>query len=160
MQSPAAVGVDIGGTKVLAVALDPMGGVLAEHRVSTPKDPDALTAAVAAAVRALGQPVGSLGIGVAGLVRVDGRIMVSPHLADPQRMDLRGELGQQFGVDVRVENDANAAAWGEVVLGAAHGSARMPWWSPSVPVSGQESSGTARCCAGPTDSRANPVTTR
>lgn len=121
MTARAAIGVDIGGTKVLAVALDADHQVVAEHRVPTPKDPDALTRAIASAVEALGRPVGSLGIGIAGLVTVTGLVRVSPHLAEPQKLDLRGQLGDHFGVDVRVDNDANAACWGEARLGAGRG---------------------------------------
>lgn len=121
MTAPAAIGVDIGGTKVLAVALDHDHRVVGEHRVPTPPDPDALTAAIAGVVEALDRPVASLGIGIAGLVSVTGRVRVSPHLADPERLDLRGRLGDHFGVEVRVDNDANAAAWGEACLGAGRG---------------------------------------
>lgn len=122
MTAPAAIGVDIGGTKVLAVALDDAHDVVAEHRVPTPKDPEALTRAIVDAVEALGRPVASLGIGIAGLVTVTGHVRVSPHLAEPERLDLRGRLGDHFGVEVRVDNDANAACWGEARLGAGRGS--------------------------------------
>ncbi len=120
-----AIGVDIGGTKVYAVALDDTATVVAEHRAATPADPDSLVRAIASAVDALAVPVGSLGIGVAGLVTIRGEVRVSPHLAHPERLDLVARLSARFGVEVRVDNDANAAAWAEARLGAGRGVADL-----------------------------------
>lgn len=116
-----AVGVDVGGTKVLVVALDATFKVVAEHRLPTPKDPEALLDTIEAAVAALGVEVGSVGIGIAGLVTAAGAVCVSPHLAHPERLDLVGDIGGRLDVAVHVANDANAAAWGEACLGAGRG---------------------------------------
>ena len=121
MKRGCAIGVDIGGTKVLAVALDDTAGIVAEQRVPTPPDPEALVEAVSDAIDALGVPVASIGVGVAGLVTAQGEVRVSPHLAHPERLDLVGRLGRRFATAVRVENDATAATWGEARLGAGRG---------------------------------------
>ncbi len=116
-----AIGVDIGGTKVLTVALDPDSQVVAEHRLPTPKDPDALIDTIVAGIAALDVGVGTIGVGVAGLVTAEGQVRVSPHLTHPERLDLVGSLGHRLGAPVCVHNDANAAAWGEACLGAGRG---------------------------------------
>jgi glucokinase len=115
------LGFDIGGTKMLCVAVDPAGSVVREVRFPTPRDPEALVAALCAAGHQLDAEPSSIGVGVAGLVGRDGRIRVSPHLVRPEELDLRGELGREFGVPVVVDNDANVAAWGEARAGAGRG---------------------------------------
>lgn len=121
MNEPIAAGVDIGGTKVLAVGLDASHQVVALHRLPTPADPDALVDTIGTALDGLGRPVASLGVGIAGLVTVDGQVRVSPHLSRPTELDLPTRLGARTGLAVRVDNDANAAAWGEAQLGAGRG---------------------------------------
>lgn len=121
MSGHCAVGVDVGGTKVLAVALNAQLDVVGEQRRPTPADPDALIEAIADAINALGVTVDSLGIGIAGLVTPGGVVRASPHLARPAELDLVGCLGDRFGLAVRVDNDANAATWGEAQLGAGRG---------------------------------------
>jgi glucokinase len=115
------VGVDIGGTKVLGIAVDRHGTVHAERRVPTPRDPDLLVAAIVETVRALAPVPEAVGIGVAGLVGRDGQIRVSPHLVEPEKLDLPRGVGGPLGVPVAVDNDANAAAWGEARAGAGRG---------------------------------------
>ena len=106
---------------MLAVAVDARLDVIGEQRRPTPADPDALIEAIVDAVNGLGVAVGSLGIGVAGLVTPEGVVRASPHLTRPAELDLVGRLGSRFGVAVRVENDANVATWGEAQLGAGRG---------------------------------------
>ncbi len=84
-------------------------------------------ARVAAELRdAAGQGVAGLGVGVAGLVNPKtSRVVVSNDLPALARTDLRSELRQATGLGVLVENDANAAAFGEFVAGAGRGSRNM-----------------------------------
>jgi glucokinase len=116
-----AIGVDIGGTKVLVVALDADNAVIGEQRNDTPANPRELVDCVIASIEALDVPIGSIGVGVAGLVTHDGEVLVSPHLQRPEDLHLRAVLGDHFGVGVTVDNDANAATWGEASLGAGRG---------------------------------------
>ena len=119
------VGIDVGGTKVLGVALDPADPttVIGEARVPTPEGAAPLLDAMADVVRKLGagHGVGSVGVGIAGLVDRGGVLRIGPNL--PGLLDVRvgDELDRRLGLPVRVDNDATCATWGEHVAGAARG---------------------------------------
>ncbi|HEX8802594.1 MAG TPA: ROK family protein [Acidimicrobiales bacterium] len=116
-------GVDIGGTKVLGVALDTddPGTVLAEARAPTPEGEVALLDAMAAVVRQLGDAVEAVGVGIAGLVDRAGVLRVSPNLPGLRGVDVVAEMQRRLALPVRVDNDATCAAWGEHQAGAARG---------------------------------------
>ena len=78
----AAVGLDVGGTKVLGVAVDPRdpGTVLAEDRVPTPDGGDGPRRHAPRAGRALGAGRRGVGVGVPGLVDRSGTLHMGPHL--------------------------------------------------------------------------------
>lgn len=120
----AAVGVDVGGTKCLGVVLDAGGAVTAEHRVPTPATAEGLLSAVIDVVARLvpdGQP-GSVGVGLPGLVDRDGVLQFVPNLPGITDVPVRAALEARFpGASVRVDNDANCAAWAEHIDGAATG---------------------------------------
>ncbi|MGH9121555.1 MAG: ROK family protein [Acidimicrobiales bacterium] len=123
---PAGVGVDVGGTKMLAVGLDGDGGVVAEHRTPTPTEAgeflDAIGEAVAAVCAPDGEPA-AIGVGVPGLVDQAGVLQFSPHLPSLNGLYLEEALRKRWpGAAVWVGNDATAAVWGEHVAGAARGS--------------------------------------
>lgn len=118
-------GVDVGGTKVLGVALDPDDPttVVDEARVPTPDGTAPLLDAVADVVRTLGKhhEIGSLGVGIAGLVDRRGVLRVGPNLPGLHRVRVGHELDARLGIPIRVDNDATCATWGEHVAGAARG---------------------------------------
>ncbi|MDQ1733763.1 MAG: glucokinase [Pseudonocardiales bacterium] len=117
-----AIGVDIGGTKVLAGVVDEDGAVIDTTRRLTPGHDVAETEAVIAdAVSELSgrHQVAAVGIGAAGWIANDrATVLFSPHLAW-RNEPLRDALADAIGVPVVVENDANAAAWAEYRFGAA-----------------------------------------
>lgn len=116
------VGVDIGGTKILAVQLGDDGTILAEHRASTPDDPAAVLDALADTVAALG-PVHAVGVGAPGLVDRAGVLRFAPNLPHVVGLPIAPELRRRFpGAAVAVDNDATCAGWAERVLGAGQGS--------------------------------------
>lgn len=122
--APLTVGIDIGGTKVAAGVVDVDGRVLAELRRSTPsKSPAAVEDTIVAVVRELDAQhhIAAVGIGAAGFVDADrASVLFSPHLAW-RNEPLREALTQRLGLPVVVDNDANAAAWGEWRFGAGIG---------------------------------------
>lgn len=121
------VGVDVGGSKILTLAVDGAGQVSSRHLAPTPSPQegvDALERAIADAVRHV-QPaapgVTAVGVAVAGWVDAEGtRVDFAPHLAW-RGESVRDRLGRLLGVPVWLENDATAALWGEHRFGAAQG---------------------------------------
>lgn len=120
-----AVGIDVGGTKCLGLSLGPDGAVVAERRVATPKGADAIVEAVSGMVEALAPEPGadlSVGVGLPGLVDIEGVLRFAPHLPAVVDLPLGELLRDRFpGARVRVENDASCAGWAERELGAARG---------------------------------------
>lgn len=121
-----AFGLDIGGTKILGVAVDLDTGALAtEHRVATPTGGDDVVEALGGLVEVLasrvgGPPVG-VGVGAAGLVDVDGVLRYGPNLPGIVDLDLRGALRVRTNLLVTVDNDATAATVAEHRFGAGRG---------------------------------------
>jgi glucokinase len=116
-----AIGVDIGGTKVAAGVVDANGNVLARARRRTPSsDPDHIVDVVVEIVRQLraDYPAEPVGVGAAGYIdSTRSTVLFAPNLAW-RHTPLREQVSQRLGSDVIVENDANAAAWGEFRFGA------------------------------------------
>jgi glucokinase len=115
------IGVDVGGTKIAAGVVDEGGVVLAEQRVESPaRDAHAIEDAIATLVARLRaeHDVAAVGVGAAGYVdRSRSVVLFAPNLAW-REVALRADLEARIGLPVVVENDANAAAWGEFAFGA------------------------------------------
>lgn len=121
---PLTVGIDIGGTKVLAGVVDSAGRVVARERRETPgRSAAAVEDTIVDLVRGFRREhdVAAVGIGAAGLVdAARASVVFSAHLAwrhEPVRDALRGRLG----LPVVVDNDANTAALAESKFGAGTG---------------------------------------
>jgi predicted NBD/HSP70 family sugar kinase len=119
------VGLDIGGTKTLAVLLDPAGALVATRRDPTQHGSGGLIRTAVEAVGALLREAGpaaegawSLGVGVPGLVEAgSGRVSHAANLGlHGDSLDLGALLGERLGRRVAVENDVNAAALGATTL--------------------------------------------
>jgi glucokinase len=119
------IGIDVGGTKVLGGVVDASGNILLEARRETPHEGGkALTLAIADVARELmdSYSVESIGISAAGFVSSDRKTMLAaPNIAGWNGVDLDAELTALIGLPVVIENDANAAAWGEAAFGAGRG---------------------------------------
>ena len=120
------IGVDLGGTKLLAGAVDARLGV--HHRVQRsvtglPQQAllDVAVAAVSEAREAAGAEVAAVGFGLPCLIdRATGRVVVGVHtpLADIPFADV---MAERLGLPVFVDNDGNAAVLAEHRAGAARG---------------------------------------
>ncbi len=129
-------GIDIGGTKVLGVALDRADVIVAEARVATPRGTrdivgghvaravaQVVTDLDAAAPAALATPVPApVGVGAPGMVDRAGRLRFAPNLPQAQGVDWNELIGGELpGRTILIENDANFAVLAEHRLGAARG---------------------------------------
>lgn len=120
------IGVDIGGTKIAAGVVDDGGEMLASDRRPTPKrDAEAVLDVIQELVDSLASEshhqIDSVGLGVAGFVDAErSRVLFAPNLGWSD-LPIRDQLQARLDRRVVVENDANAAAWGEFRFGAGVG---------------------------------------
>jgi glucokinase len=123
--SDLAIGVDIGGTKVLGGVVDLNGSILRTFREDTPRDGgDALNQVIASVVTELQttHKTEHVGISAAGLVSSDRQTMLgAPNIKDWDGVNIAKALNKICGINSIVENDANSAAWAERVYGAGKG---------------------------------------
>jgi predicted NBD/HSP70 family sugar kinase len=109
------LGLDVGGTKTEAVAVDGDGRILASVRMPTERGQDGVIGTVERAATALlAHPsvgeAAAIGIGIPGAIE-DGRVRHAVNLGLTE-LDLGGIVSAHFGVPVGVENDVKAAALG------------------------------------------------
>ena len=118
------IGVDIGGTKVAAGVVDDDGTILARTRKDTPShDAGEVCRVVVDCIAELNadHEVRAVGIGAAGFVdAARSTVLFAPNLAW-RNEPLKAMIEQLAALPVVVENDANAAAWGETRFGAGKG---------------------------------------
>jgi glucokinase len=123
------VGIDVGGTKILGGVVDESGSVLSTARTDTPRQGGrVLTQAIADIAKELlvKHHATSVGVSAAGFVSSDRKTMLAtPNIADWNGVNLDYELTTLIGLPVIIENDANAAAWGEAKFGAGRNQAHM-----------------------------------
>jgi glucokinase len=119
------VGVDIGGTKIAAGLVDEHGQVVRHERTESPAtQPAEIVRTIGELVRSLtsslgdDQTVEAVGASAAGFVdKQRATLVFAPNLAWRDE-PLKDHLEKELGLPVIVENDANAAAWGEFTFGA------------------------------------------
>jgi glucokinase len=127
LQEPRVIGVDLGGTKILTGIVARDGTVEQRRETATPvESQEALLAGLDAAVEELlDDSIVALGFGVPSRLdqktgRVEGSVNIP--LAG---LDFRSRMEQRFGLPVGIENDANAATYGEFVAGAGRDAQTM-----------------------------------
>ena len=115
------IGIDVGGTKIAAGIVRPDGSIVEEVRRVTPAHEaratqDAIIGLVAELRKS--HEVEAVGIGAAGYIdELRSTVLFAPNLAW-RNEPLRATVEAGVGIPVVVENDANAAAWGEFRFGA------------------------------------------
>ena len=118
-------GLDVGGTKTLAIVISDDGTVLHQERMPRPKGPDEtveqLCGLVGALSEAAGVTIDGVGVGIAGAISRAGSVQFSPNLPELVDFPLGDLLKQCINVPVIVDNDATAATWAEHQLGAGRG---------------------------------------
>jgi glucokinase len=118
-----AIGVDLGGTKILAGVVASGGEVVRRHERATPQDSqerviDELEAAV---TELLDDSVGAIGLGVPSPIDAKRGVVVRCPNVPLENAPLRDHMRARFGLPVGLDNDANAAAIGEWRSGAGRG---------------------------------------
>jgi len=119
------IGVDLGGTKIEAAALDPAGGIVARRRVATPAgDYGATVEAIGALVDAMEAELGRgsrVGIATPGARSLATGLMKNCNSTCLNGRPLKEDLEGRLGREVRMANDANCFALSEAVDGAGKG---------------------------------------
>ena len=122
------VGVDVGGTKILAALTTSRGEILARERTSTPREggPQAIVGVVLRLIWDLLQKngisaggLGAVGLAVPGVVDAEGRgVVFAPNL-DIAGLDLAAPVEKEFRAPTCLGNDVNLGTLGEKWIGAA-----------------------------------------
>jgi glucokinase len=131
--SDVAIGIDVGGTKALALLVARDGRVVGEMKSQTPHDEgfgagEATTKVLVEQVSELCQRQGldpahvPVGLGLPGMMRRDGHLAFAPNLQTASGADLGAQLSAALGSSsIFCENDANCAALAEHEWGAGRG---------------------------------------
>jgi fructokinase len=114
------IGIDLGGTKIEALALDGAGREIFRKRVATPRGDYAATIrAVVSLVNEAGE--GTVGIGIPGAMSQASGLVKNANSTWLIGRPLKHDLEKALGTPVRIDNDANCFALSEAVDGAGKG---------------------------------------
>jgi len=142
-QSTAGIGLDIGGTKLAGVVIDPSGSVVARVRHPTPiGDGEAVVKAcietseeLLAVARSGGLAVGPIAIAMPGTIdKMGGTVVESPVLS-MHNVAMVEIAHRALGHPVTILHDVKAAAFGELVAGAGIGQADVAYLNLGTGVS-------------------------
>lgn len=119
------IGIDFGGTKIEAAALDRNGQILSRVRMDNPGDYTTAIATVRDLVGRVEREIGArgtIGIGTPGSISPTTGVMRNSNSLYLNGRRFREDLSVAFGRDVRMANDANCFALSEAIDGAGAGS--------------------------------------
>jgi len=140
------MGIDLGGSKILAAVVDAHGGILSSDESVTPaaKEREAIVQSIVdSAHRALGQAgvaisdIYAIGVGAAGISSPEAGILFSsPNLPGLRNVLLRDIMQEKLGKRTFLINDADAAAIGEFYFGAGRGARSFVYVTLSTGIGG------------------------
>ncbi len=120
MENKYAIGIDIGGTNIRAAIVSNKGEIIKKSKKKS--SGDIITAIYKTIENLFSENIEGIGFAVAGLIDYQkGSVLVSPNLPAIEGEDFVNKLSARFNVPVIIENDANAAAYGELCAGAGRG---------------------------------------
>ena len=118
------IGIDLGGTKIEILLLDPAGAEILRRRIPTPRDYAAALEAIAALVRQAEAETGTsatVGVGIPGSISPATGLVKNANSNALNGHPFDKELGALLNREIRVANDANCFALSEATDGAAAG---------------------------------------
>lgn len=120
MSQNVAIGVDIGGTNIRAAVINSNGAVELKTKEATGAAPiEVVHKLVDSLYSRYSQRICGIGIAVAGIIdRDEGVVVISPNIQGLTGKNLRADVGSRHKTCIVIENDANAAAYGEKFAGA------------------------------------------
>jgi glucokinase len=123
VQADHAIGIDLGGTKILAGIVAPDGSVVRRHERPTPLDSQehVLAELEAAVAELLDDSIAAVGFGVPSPIDQQNGVVVRCVNLPLENAPVRERMHERFGIPVALDNDANAAAIGEWRAGAGRG---------------------------------------
>ena len=122
MDGKRVIGVDLGGTKILAGIVDRDGrvGRRREHMTPVTSRDDLLAGLDAAVEELLDDDIAAVGFGIPSPIdQRTGRAQQAVNIPLDESIDFRERMAERFGLPVGIENDANAATYAEFHFGAA-----------------------------------------
>ena len=118
------IGIDLGGTKIEAVGMDPMGEVRGKIRVSTPDNYEKVIDSIVSMVGRMEDKVGKIdavGIGTPGAIDPETGLVKNAYNTALQGRPFADDIGKRLTLPVRVANDSNCFALSEATDGAGSG---------------------------------------
>ena len=122
--------IDLGGTHLRAALVDQDGNISLRYKQKTPlaNDPEIIVQAMVGAVREFQEQtsdtqIGAISVVAPGTINAEeGMIVTAPNVSSLDEFKLCDALSSELGLPALLENDANAAAVGELWMGAGRGS--------------------------------------
>ncbi len=137
------IGIDLGGTKIAGLLADAGGNIFAQEQIPTQKEEgqERVLARIYSLVRALmnkAEPGAVKGIGICspGPLNIETGVIIEAPNLQWTNTPLAALMEKEFGLPVVLENDANAAAFGEYMYGAARGVKDMLYMTVSTGIGG------------------------
>ena len=144
MKNSLSIGIDLGGSKILGGVVDSAGTIIEIQRISTSDkngtdqngidqngiDPSGIEVVhdIARLINEFSAryPISTAGVAIAGFLSPDRKFIgINPNIKKLENFPIHQHLVAATDLEIYIENDANAAAWGEYRFGAGIGADPM-----------------------------------